>query len=61
MQAPQQQRHATHQVEKNHASHQRSLFEFESKAQAIAKRQRINAFIGRKARKHASERGAACI
>ncbi len=37
MQAPQQQRHAAHQVEKNQASHDHQLFEFESKVQAIGK------------------------
>ncbi len=37
VQAPQQQRHATHQVEKNHASHDRLLSEFDSNVQAIGK------------------------
>ena len=37
MQAPQQQRHAAHQVEKNHTSHDRPLFELVSKDHAICK------------------------
>ena len=48
VQAPQQQRHAAHQVEKNHASHDRPLPKFESKDQAIAKRRRINPLLFRR-------------
>jgi uncharacterized protein YqiB (DUF1249 family) len=44
VEAPQQQRHAAHQVEKNHCSH-RFYFRFESNDQATAKRRRINQFV----------------
>jgi hypothetical protein len=47
MQAPQQQCHAAHHVEKNQASHQPPLSRFESKEQAIANRRRINLFVGK--------------
>ena len=47
VQAPQQQRHAAHQVEKNHASHDRPLRELSSNDQAIGKRRRINPFVRR--------------
>jgi hypothetical protein len=42
MQAPQQQRHAAHQVEKNHGSHCSRTPGIESNSKAIGKRRRIN-------------------
>src|SRR6202011_3771903 len=51
VQAPQQQRHAAHQVEKNHGPHARLLSrQFESRGQATANRGRINPLIYRKLR-----------
>ena len=47
MQAPQQQCHAAHQVEKNQASHEFPLPDLSSKDQATAKRRRINLFVRR--------------
>jgi len=45
VQAPQQQGHATHQVEKNHASHVLQFRQFDSNGQAIANRPGINPSI----------------
>jgi hypothetical protein len=46
MQAPQQQCHAAHQIEENHASHARQLpAKFGSKGRAIAKLRPINPFV----------------
>ena len=47
VQAPQQQCHATHQIEKNEASHQLLLPDLSSNVQAIAKCRRINRFLAK--------------
>ena len=47
VQAPQQQRNATHQVEKNHGSHDHALRNWDRMGQAISKLPRINPISGR--------------